>query len=341
MNRIKYGKIICDIGICICVLALIRGYSKKSTDNIGQTIRTESAREHTGIRIKEAHTRKAERRSGYDFQEVLYEKNGIKITAYDIETDVLCVSVENNGQKDIAVVFSNTSVNQEMTRRSPDGIIVNAGEQRTAGVWLSGYVFEGITDIETHLYISEADGSDKIIDEKICQIDMMDIKDKIAEEQIETAKKRTRAIYGNEISLQKEYKTQISSIEAERRKLEESVWETSDFGETLVDEHAIQIVEKGLVTWSDDESELLLFIDNKTEENITVQITDIFVDGYKISEDDSSIIDANKKKFVFVNLCNTRSGPITDIGRVEMRFRVDTEKGEPIYESDTIGINFL
>ena len=151
MNRIKYGKIICDIGICICVLALIRGYSKKSTDNIGQTIRTESAREHTGIRIKEAHTRKAERRSGYDFQEVLYEKNGIKMTAYDIETDVLCVSVENNGQKDIAVVFSNTSVNQEMTRHSPDGIIVNAGEQRTARVWLSGHVVEGITDIEAHL----------------------------------------------------------------------------------------------------------------------------------------------------------------------------------------------
>ena len=198
MNRIKYGKIICDIGICICVLALIRGCSKKSTDNIGQTIRTESAREHTGIRIKEARTRKAERWAGYDFQKVIYEKNGIKMTAYAVEKDVLCVSVENNGQKDIVVRFCNTSVNQEMSRNDSDGIIVSAGEQRVAGVWLGGYAFEGITDIETHLYISEADGYDKIIDEKTCQIDLMDIKNKIAEEQIETVKERTRAIYGDE-----------------------------------------------------------------------------------------------------------------------------------------------
>ena len=117
-----------------------------------------------------------------------------------------------------------------------------------------------------------------------------------------------------------------------------------DSGEVLVDADGVKIVGKGLSAdgsfWGPG---VILYIENNTEKDITVQVRDVSVNGFMVESSMSEDVVAGKKALSAVQFFSSdlESNSITDITDVELYFHIfELSTMDTVFDSDVIKIQF-
>lgn len=117
-----------------------------------------------------------------------------------------------------------------------------------------------------------------------------------------------------------------------------------DSGEVLVDADGVKIVGKGLSAdgsfWGPG---VILYIENNTEKDITVQVRDVSVNGFMVESSMSEDVVAGKKALSAVQFFSSdlESNSITDITDVELYFHIfELSTMDTVFDSDVITIQF-
>jgi hypothetical protein len=117
-----------------------------------------------------------------------------------------------------------------------------------------------------------------------------------------------------------------------------------DSGEVLVDSNGVKVVAKGLSAdgsfWGPG---VILYIENNSEQDITVQVRDVSVNGFMVDSTMSEDVVAGKRAISAVQFFSSdlEENSITDITDVELYFHIfDLDSWETIFDSDVINITF-
>ena len=117
-----------------------------------------------------------------------------------------------------------------------------------------------------------------------------------------------------------------------------------DSGNVLMDKEGIRIIEKGL---TEDDSfwgpGIVLYIENNSDRDITVQTADVSVNGFKVDATMSEDVIAGRKAMSAVQFLSTdlEENSIEKIIDVELKFNIiDMESFDDIFDSDTISITY-
>ena len=117
-----------------------------------------------------------------------------------------------------------------------------------------------------------------------------------------------------------------------------------DSGEVLIDADGVKIVGKGLSAdgsfWGPG---VILYIENNTEKDITVQVRDVSINGFMVESSMSEDVVAGKKALSAVQFFNSdlESNSITDITDVELYFHIfELSTMDTVFDSDVITIQF-
>lgn len=117
-----------------------------------------------------------------------------------------------------------------------------------------------------------------------------------------------------------------------------------DSGNVLVDKKGIRIIEKGL---SEDDSfwgpGIVLYIENNSDRDITVQTADVSVNGFMVDATMSEDVIAGRKAMSAVQFLSTdlEENSIEKITDVELKFNIiDMESFDNIFDSDTLSITY-
>ena len=112
----------------------------------------------------------------------------------------------------------------------------------------------------------------------------------------------------------------------------------------LVDADGVKIVGKGLSAdgsfWGPG---VILYIENNTEKDITVQVRDVSVNGFMVESSMSEDVVAGKKALSAVQFFSSdlESNSITDITDVELYFHIfELSTMDTVFDSDVINIQF-
>jgi len=241
-------------------------------------------------------------------EQVLFEGNDIKITATGMEDGLfgteLKLLIENNSSKTVTIQARNSNVNGFMVDTMMSADVA-AGKKANDSLT---FQTSGLKDcgIET---IATMEFSFHIMDaetwEDIVDTDMIIVNTSVASTYVQ---------------------------------------EVDDSGEVLVEANGVKIVGKGL---SADDSfwgpGVILYIENNSDKNITIQTRDVSVNGFMVETIMSEEIVAGKKAMSAVQFLSTdlESNSITDITDVELYFHIfDTESWDTVFDSDVIAISF-
>ena len=117
-----------------------------------------------------------------------------------------------------------------------------------------------------------------------------------------------------------------------------------DSGNVLMDKEGIRIIEKGL---TEDDSfwgpGIVLYIENNSDRDITVQTADVSVNGFMVDATMSEDVIAGRKAMSAVQFLSTdlEENSIEKIIDVELKFNIiDMESFDDIFDSDTISITY-
>jgi hypothetical protein len=122
------------------------------------------------------------------------------------------------------------------------------------------------------------------------------------------------------------------------------VQEYDDSGVVLLDTKGFRIVAQGLdETSSILGTELLLYIENNTDNNVTIQVRDVSVNGFMVGTIFSCDVLAGKKAFDDITFMKSdlEKNSIKDINEVELLFHIfDANSWNTILDSEPITITF-
>jgi predicted small secreted protein len=122
------------------------------------------------------------------------------------------------------------------------------------------------------------------------------------------------------------------------------VQEYDDSGVVLLDTKGFRIVAQGLdKTSSILGTELLLYIENNTDNNVTIQVRDVSVNGFMVGTIFSCDVLAGKKAFDDITFMKSdlEKNSIKDINEVELLFHIfDANSWNTILDSEPITITF-
>ena len=241
-------------------------------------------------------------------EQVLYDDNNIKITATGLEDGwmgtELKLLIENNSDKSVTVQARNANVNGFMVSTIMSADVA-AGKKANDSLTFetSGLKDCGIESIATMEFYFY------IFDTETW--------DEIASSDVITIDTSIASTY---------------------------VQEVDDSGDVLVDSNDVKIIAKGL---SADDSfwgpGVILYIENNSGENITVQVRDVSVNGFMVDSTMSEDVVAGKKAMSAVQFFSTDldENSITDITDVELYFHIfQQENWDTIFDSDIITISF-
>ena len=241
-------------------------------------------------------------------EQVLYDENNIKITATGMEDGWLGTELklllENNSDKSITVQARNANVNGFMVSTMMS-VDIAAGKKANDSLTFetSGLKDCGIESIATMEFIFHIFDTESW--DTIVDTDVIALETSIA------------STY-----------TQV----------------VDDSGEVLVEEGGVKIIGKGL---SADDSfwgpGVILYIENNSEKDVTVQVRDVSVNGFMVDSSMSTDVVAGKKAMSAVQFFSTdlEENTITDITDVELYFHIfDLESWDTIFDSDVIAISF-
>lgn len=241
-------------------------------------------------------------------EQVLFDDMNIKITATGMEDGwlgtELTLLIENNSSQNITVQARNTSVNDYMVTNIMS-VDVAAGKKANDSL-----TFETSSLKECGIdTIAEMEVSFHIFD--------MDSWDDIV---------NTEAI------------TIATSVA-------DSVEQTyDDSGNVLLDTNGVRIIEKGLTVedsfWGPG---IVLYIENNTDQDITVQSRDVSVNGFMMDSIMSEDVIAGKKAIGAVQFFSTdmEENSIEQITDVGLKFSIiNMESYDTIFDSDEISITY-
>ncbi len=241
-------------------------------------------------------------------EQVLYDDNDIKITATGIEDSwagtKLTLLIENNSAKSITVQARNANVNGYMVETMMSADVA-AGKKANDGLTFqtSGLKECGIEQIATMEFLFHIFDSESW--DEIVDTDVIKIDTSVAEGYVQNY---------------------------------------DDSGEVLVDTNGVKIVGKGL---SDKNSffgpGVILYIENNSDQDITVQVRDVSVNGFMVDSSMSEDVVAGKKAISAVTFFSSslEENGITDITDVELFFHIfDLKSWDTVFDSDVITIKF-
>ena len=241
-------------------------------------------------------------------EQVLYDENDIKITATGLEDSwlgtELQVLIENNSSQSITIQARNANVNGYMVPTVMSADVA-AGKKANDSLTFetSGLKECGIDNIATMEFLFHIFDSESW--DEIVDTDVITVETSIAESYTQTY---------------------------------------DDSGEVLVDTDGIQIVGKGL---SDEDSfwgpGVILYIENNSDQNVTIQVRDVSVNGFMVDSSMSEDVVAGKKAMSAVQFFSTdlEENSIDDITDVELYFHIfNLESWDTIFDSDVISISF-
>ncbi|MGM9942315.1 MAG: hypothetical protein ACI32N_10075 [Bulleidia sp.] len=241
-------------------------------------------------------------------EQVLYEGNDIRITATGIEDGLfgtdLKLLIENNSDQSITVQARNSNVNGFMVDTLMSADVAADKKANDSLTFeTSGLKDCGIDSVATMEFTFHIMNADTW--EDIADTDTIVVNTSIAS-------------------------TYVQNVD--------------DSGEVLVDSNGIKIVGKGL---SADDSiwgpGVILYIENNTDRNLTIQSRDVSVNGFMVETIMSEEVVAGKKAMSAVQFLSSdlESNSITDITDVELYFTIfDSNSWETIQDTDVITISF-
>lgn len=241
-------------------------------------------------------------------EQVLYDANDIKITATGLEEGwmgtELKLLIENNSSQSITVQTRNASVNGYMVDTLLSSDVASGKKANDSLTFETSGLNEcGIKSIATMEFYFHIIDSESWDD--IIDTDVISIDTSIAENYTQTV---------------------------------------DDSGEVLVDSNGVKVVAKGLSAdgsfWGPG---VILYIENNSEQDITVQVRDVSVNGFMVDSTMSEDVVAGKRAISAVQFFSSdlEENSITDITDVELYFHIfDLDSWETIFDSDMINITF-
>lgn len=241
-------------------------------------------------------------------EQVLYDENDIKITATGMDDSIwgteLKLLIENNSSKTITVQARKCNVNGYMVTTMMS-VDVASGKKANDSLTFetSGLKECGIEQIATMEFSFYIFDTETWDD--IVETDMITVSTSIAEGYVQNY---------------------------------------DDSGEVLVETDGVKIVGKGLSAsdsfWGPG---VILYIENNSDKNITVQVRDVSINGFMVTSSMSEDVLVGKKAISAVQFFSTdlESNGIDDITSVELYFHIfEAETFDTITETDVITINF-
>lgn len=243
-------------------------------------------------------------------EQVVYEKDGIKITAKELDPNgsfmgaELKFLIENETDKNITVQARNVSVNGYMVDSNMSSEVASKKKNNDSLTFLSTSLEEcGITNISEMEFSFNIFNSDDWMDS--FDTDMIIIKTSSADGYVQNY---------------------------------------DDSGEVLYENNGVKIVSKGI---SQDDSFLgpsvILYIENNMDEGITVQARDTSINGFMVDPTLSPEINPGKKAIAKMTFLSSyiEENQIDEIETVETSFNIFyTEGWDTIVNTDPISMSF-
>lgn len=241
-------------------------------------------------------------------EQVLFDANDIKITATGMEDGFigteLKLLIENNSAQPITVQARNANVNGYMVDTVMSADVA-AGKKANDSLTFttSGLKECGIEDVATMEFSFHICNADSW--EDILDTDVIHVDTSIAEGYVQSY---------------------------------------DDSGEVLVDTNGIKIVKKGL---SEEDSfwgpGVVLYIENNSDQDVTIQVRDVSVNGFMVDSSMSEDVVAGKKAISAVQFFSTdlEENSITEITDVELYFHIfNASSWDTLFDSDVISMTF-
>jgi hypothetical protein len=241
-------------------------------------------------------------------EQVLYDENDIKITAKGIEDGWLGTElkllIENNSAKSITVQARNANVNGYMVDTMMSADVA-AGKKANDSLTFetSGLKECGIENIATMEFYFYIFDAETW--DEIVSTDVITVETSIADSYVQTY---------------------------------------DDSGEVLVDTAGVKIIGKGLsvddLFWGPG---VILYIENNTDKDITVQVRDVSANGFMVDSTMSEDVVSGKKAMSAVQFYSSdlEENSIEDITDVELYFHIfDEDSWDTVFDSDVITISF-
>lgn len=287
-------------------VSMVSGCGSDSSDNASAS--GEAASSEAGTSDSESNDDSSDVSNVSVDEQVLYDENDIKITATGLEegwlgTDMK-LTIENNTDKDITVQNEWSSVNGYMVSTTMS-VDVAAGKKANDTLTFDSSSLEecGIEQIATMEIVFS------IID--------ADSWDDIAKSDVITVNTSVNDGY-------------------------EQAYD--DSGDVIVDQDGIKIVSKGVSTddsiWGPG---VVLYVENNSDKNITIQTRDVSINGYMVDASMSEDVVAGKKAMTAVQFFDSdlEDNGIEDITDAELSFDVfDMDSWDDIFETDAISLTF-
>lgn len=241
-------------------------------------------------------------------EQVLYDDNDVKITATGLEDGLfgteLKLLIENNSDKSITVQARGANVNGFMVGTMMSADVAPGKKANDELTFeTSGLKECGIESIAVMEFYFHVFDSSSW--EEIFDTDFITVKTSVAD-------------------------TYVQPVD--------------DSGEVLVDSNGVKIVAKGLSEsgsfWGPG---VILYIENNSDENITIQVRDVSVNGFMVDSSMSEDVVSGKKAISDVQFFSTdlEDNNITEITEVELYFHIFNEESwEAIFDSEVITIKF-
>lgn len=243
-------------------------------------------------------------------EQVLYDANNVKITATGLSEDdswygtSLTLLIENNSDQSLTIQARDANVNGYMVDTSMSANVAAGMKANDSLVFqTSGLEDCGIEQIASMEFSFTMLNSDTF--ETVFDSDVITVNTSIAEGYTQTY---------------------------------------DDSGTVLLDSNGIKIVGKGLSTddsfWGPG---VILYIENNSDQNITVQTRDTSVNGFMVDSTISESVLVGKKAITAVQFYDTdlESNGITDITNVNLSFHIfNSASWDSILDSDAIEITF-
>lgn len=241
-------------------------------------------------------------------EQVIFDANDVKITATGVEDGLfgteLKLLIENNGSRSVTVQARNANVNGYMVDTMMSADVAAGKKANDSLTFMTTGLKEcGIENIATMEFSFHIFDTESWDD--ILNTDVIKIDTSIAGSYTQTY---------------------------------------DDSGEVLVDQNGVRIVGKGLSSegsfWGPG---VILYIENNSDKDITVQVRDVSVNGFMVTSSMSEDIVAGKKAISAVQFFGTdlEENSITEIEDVELYFHIfNLSTWDTIFDSDVISINF-
>ena len=284
-----------------CFMAL--GSGNSSDDNIKPITKNDEAQSETK---SEESSKQIKSLTPTIEEQVLFENNGIKVTAKEISEGwagpELKVLIENDSEKNVTVSLDEIAVNDYMVSAwLYEDVAAGKKSNATFSIWSSNLSDAGITNV------GKIDMYFKVINSETYD-----------------------TIYESE------------GIEIKTSLFDKMDSDVNDVGEKMVNQNGIRVVGKGVSNDSIWGSGVVLYIENNTDKSILVTTDNLSVNGYMITGYLYSTVKPGKKavESIILSSSDLEDNDIDKIEELSLSFEIsDADTWRSIFSTDEMSFN--